>query len=184
MKYPHIVASLPMLQYGVAPLMDMDAFRSSCTQLDAADALELEHVVQGEWAACHSAFVAQWVDRDVQLRDAAVRFRAEKAGAEAGTYMRSFKGFDVSVEKAVEEAFGKSDPMEREKVLNRCRWRILDELTLPDAFGLTAILAYAIKLKIALREASLDEKSGRECLEELIVNNLKDEGSMAKFLED
>jgi hypothetical protein len=72
------------------------------------------------------------------------------------------------VEKAVTDAFAKPNPLERELTLDRCRWQLADDLALRAAFGLSAVLAYAVKLQIAARWAGLKDEPGRQRVEELV----------------
>ena len=57
----------------------------------------------------------------------------------------------------------------REQALDRCRWHVVEELALPDPFGLAAVLAFAIKLRIAERWAALNETVGERKVEDFIA---------------
>ena len=62
----------------------------------------------------------------------------------------------------------KANPLAREMGMDAARWKFVDDLALADAFGLSAVLAFAVKLRLVARWATLEEEAGRERLEELV----------------
>jgi hypothetical protein len=52
------------------------------------------------------------------------------------------------------------DPLDRELALDRLRWTLLDELAVAAPFGLQAVLAYGLKLRLAEKWAAMDETEG------------------------
>jgi len=183
MDYSYIIASVPMLRFGEKPLISLDDFRQSCSMLTALDALELELVLDNRAAEGVSEFCEQWVNADTQLRCAIARARSETAGADAGRFQKPYTGYSVLTQKNVEDAIAEHDPLKAEQIIDRRRWALLEEIELADPFGLKGVLAYAVKLQILWRWASLDDEKAGQVMEELIVNNLNDEGAMARFLE-
>ena len=63
--------------------------------------------------------------------------------------------------KVVADAFARATPLERERALDRFRWRVIEELQGYDPFAFSGIMAYALKLRIAARWGAMDEEQGR-----------------------
>lgn len=184
MQYASIMASLPMLRLGEKPLLTVEEFRNACDLLAADDAQELDALLRGEIEALQADFSRRWLNADTQLRTALARARAEAAGAEAPVMRRAYTGYDVMTVKAVEDALGAKDPLDAERFLDQRRWALLDELAFGREFELDGVLAYAVKLLLAWRWAALDDEKARQVLEETVVGNLTDEGSMVRFLDE
>lgn len=167
MKFWFLVSSLPYLRLGEKPPMDAAAFRAACAghlseeEFAAVDAL-LENREPAPGAASNL-----W-NSEVQLRDAVVRVRAKNRGTDAARFLRPHDGFSVSIEKAVTDAFTRSNPLEREMELDRARWTLADELALTDPFGFPGVLAFAAQVRLAERWALMDDKIGQSRVEGLI----------------
>ncbi len=168
--YYSLIASLPELSLEKAPQIKADEFKDLCmAQLAPKDFAALEAVLDINAKSEHP-FVKQWQARESQLRNAAARIRATKQKRDAVDYLRTHSGFDVMIESKVEEAFNQSTPLERERALDELRWNILDELAGNDPFATSVLLAYAVKLQLAERWASLDNDIGQAKIEKTIAN--------------
>lgn len=169
MSYYYIVASLPTLVLGEPPpYSGAELLRHVANVLEAEDLAELALVLEGREADGRSAFAREWVGTDAQIRNAIVRTRAAKLSLEARPYLREHPGYDVSIEKAVADAYAKPNPLERELSLDRLRWKHLEDRVAQEPFSLAAVLAFAIRLRIAARWAALEERAGRAKLDELL----------------
>ena len=179
----YLVSSLPHLRFGDKPPMGAEAFRAACVGWVADDelavidaALENREPKAGETlrsvASCQPA--VQWWNGEVQLRDAVVRVRAKNLGTDAARFIQPHDGFSVTIEKMVTDAFTRSDPMEQAMELDRARWSLVDELAVADSFGFAAVLAFAVKVRIAERWAGMDEKTGQEKVEEFVLSALEE----------
>lgn len=174
MKYYYLVAGLPTLELGEPPPRAAADFLSACSHLvGPAELEELRRAVEGRTHEGVTDFLKQWTRTDTQLRNAAARVRAGKLSVEAGAHVKDHAGWDTYVEKAVADAYAKPNPLERELALDHFRWKALDEMTLMEPFGLGALLAYAIRLRMATRWAAMEEKSGRETMEKTLEEMTK-----------
>ena len=70
---------------------------------------------------------------------------------------------------AVEEAYARPNPLEREQELDRHRWGRLDEMLLGHDFDLAAVMAYGLRLRIARRWQAMSDGAGRRRLDELVA---------------
>ena len=163
MNYYFLVASLPAVSLQAPPAWSWEVFRAEAARHLSADALlELEAVAAGQ--AGRSVFSQAWAQHETQLRNAVARARASRREQDAAPHLRAHEGYRVALEHRVSEAFGKPNPLERERTLDEARWAHAEALALAVPFGLEAVLAYAIKLRIALRWAGLEDEVGRAAL--------------------
>lgn len=163
MSFYYFVASLPALNLSAPPAMPFATFRAEVERLlPRSVGGALDALVAGRPA--DSAFARDWADHEVQLRNAVVRARAARRDEDASPFLRPAHGFQLAVEQAVNEAYGKPNPLERELVLDQVRWKVADELSRDSAFGLEAVLAYGLKLKLAERWAGLTDQAGQSAL--------------------
>ena len=184
MNHWYLVSSLPYLRFGDKPPMGAEAFRAACVGWVAEDELPvidaaLENREPPAFAELRRGRAGispavQWWNGEVQLRDAVVRVRAKNLGTDAARFIQPHDGFSVTIEKMVTDAFTRPDPMEQAMELDRARWSLIDELAVADSFGFTAVLAFAVKVRIAERWAGMDEEAGKEKVEELIEQALAD----------
>jgi len=176
MSYYFLISSLPGISLEAKPALSLADFRAACTtQLSEADAGALECLLDSESEPVNHTFVKSWKARDTQLRNASARLRAARQSRDAADFVRSHTGFDVGIEDRVEEAFNRSNPLERERELDRIRWTVLDELAGSDPFSTSALLAYAVKLSIAERWAAMDQKAGQIKVENAITDTKKNQ---------
>jgi len=167
-KYWYLVASLPTLRLGEKPTMDEASFRAACAGHLSDEEIAVVEAVLENRESLSDAASSLW-NSEVQLRDAIIRVRAKQRGTDAGRFIRPHEGFSVSIEKMVTDAFTRPNPLEQEMELDRARWMFADELALMDPFGFAGILAFAAKVRLAERWASMDEEKGRKNVEELIL---------------
>lgn len=168
-QYYYFVASLPWLTFSApATLTKKDFLEESRRQLEPEDAAELEALLDGRQADVKTEFSRQWLNGDTQLRNAIARQRALRLGVEDKKYLRDHEGYRVDAESAVNEAYARANPLERELTLDRYRWRLAEELHVEDRFGMPAVLAYGIMLAINERWRPLTPELGRERLEDLV----------------
>jgi hypothetical protein len=162
----YLISSLPMLNPDAAPGVTPDAFLAACReQLGAADAEAAEALLTGRPLA--HPFVTAWTDKETILRNAVARQRARVAGGEASRWLRPALGCDKRIEDGVEGAFQESDPLKKEKALDRLRWTLIEELQGYDPLSVRVIFAYAVKLALAARWASLDTARGQAAFDRL-----------------
>lgn len=163
MNHYYLVASLPTLVLGEPPPLPPEAILHKCANLlEQSELDELRRVLEGRVGEGVSEFSRRWVRADTQLRNAAARVRAGRLAAEPKRYLREHAGFDTYIEKAVTDAYAKPNPLERELAIDRHRWQMLDEMILTEPFGLAAVLAWALKLRIVTRWAGMEEDAGRQ----------------------
>ncbi len=171
-NYWYLISSLPYLRFGEKPSMTAEAFRAACAGWLADDErVQVDAVLEGREPVL-TGCAAAWWNGEVQLRDAVVRVRAKNRAADASPFIQPYDGFSATIEKAVTDAFTRPDPLEQEMELDRARWMLVDELAVTAPFSFAAILAFAVKVRISERWASMDDESGKVKVEELIEQSL------------
>lgn len=169
MSYYYFVASLPSLMLAAPPPWSQEEFLAEARRLLDRDAVqEVEAILEEGAPRARSAFAARWRALDAQLRNAVARQRAARIDTDPAPHMRPHEGFSVYAEQAVVEAFAKPNPLERELSLDRFRWAMLEEWAREAPFGLPAVLAYALKLKLSERWGRYTDEQGRERLTETV----------------
>lgn len=176
MDYYSLIASLPSLQIGDEPPFSTEAYVDSCAQWVAEREKEILRKIlldAPDIAPC--PLCEAWNNIETQLRNAAVRHRAQKLGVDAKEYIQPHGGFSGTIEALVTDAFTRTDPVELEQELDRARWQLAEGLIGLDPFSFEKILAYGIQLKIVERWNRMDVHVGKEKLEAVISANTEKE---------
>jgi len=173
MKYYYLVASLPPVALGDPPPWPPRKFLFHCQgALAQDDWTELSLLTEARPAEGASDFAAWWLALDTQIRNIQARMRAARLHIEARPFIRMHTGYDVTVAQAVMDAMNRTQPLEREMALDRCRWNALDERILGDRFGFDEIMAYALRLRLMERWARLSDEEGLKRVETFITDNV------------
>lgn len=162
----YLIASLPPLSVDQkAPITVGNLVQICEEQLAAYDAQAVRALVMQE-PSTHP-FAVAWRDKETMLRNAIAQQRARERGIEAGRWLRGTDGCDLMIERQVEEAFQRNDPLRVERALDAIRWRVADELAGVDPMSVRVVLAYAVKLGIVMRWNALQADQGMAEFERL-----------------
>lgn len=167
MKYTYLVASLPTLSLDTLPPIQFETFLRWCDGvLEQRDHWELQHLLEGNAGACVSRFAALWFGFETPFRRSIARVRAGRLGLNPKTAAPDGEEGDPRVRQGVLDAFAKSNPREREWIIDNVRWDVLEELRRAEPFGLSEVLAFALQLQLAHRWAGFSVEKGRRALAE------------------
>jgi len=172
MNYYYFMASLPPVSLTGVPPVGLEVFLADARRLlDAKLVATLEAALERGFEGVRGAAGEPLRAAEVLLRNAIARTRAARRDEDATPFLKPVCGgwFSVEVESVVAEAFGKPNPLERELVFERYRWELLEEWSRTTPFGERAVLAYAMKLKMAHRWAQLNDEAGRARLNETVA---------------
>lgn len=176
MAYYSLVASLPTLQIGDEPTFSSEEFVDTCAQwVTEHETRILRNILLNEGDSKSCPHCRAWSNIETQLRNAALRHRAQKLGVDAKEYLQPHDGFSGTIEVLVTDAFTRTDPIELEQELDRARWQLAEELIGLDPFSFEKVLAYGIQLKIVERWNRMDVHVGKEKLEAIITANTEKE---------
>lgn len=167
--YYYLAASLPSLSLEAPPRVSLLDFQARCAQqLSRADRSALAALEAPVPAAGRDPFVCAWRRIEIAIRNRVARSRAARLGADAERFVLSGADEQSGFSARVAQALERDDPLERERELDRIRWTALDELAGLDPFSREALLAYAVKLRLAERWAALDGERGQQILAEAV----------------
>ncbi|MCF7837198.1 MAG: DUF2764 domain-containing protein [Candidatus Marinimicrobia bacterium] len=163
-EYFYFMASLPTLTPGEPPALDAAEFLRRATGVLAPDDLAgAADLLAGRWDSAPHPFARRWRPLETQLRNAIARTRTAQRPAETAFTPHPHEGFDAALEREAAEALQRKNPLEREQALDRLRWRLVDELVgVERPFSVEAVMAYALRLGWAARQAAWQPAAGRE----------------------
>jgi len=166
MSHYYLIASLPLLSLDQPPQITAEGFLESCRAWLSGAAADAAEALMTGGPSGHP-FVRAWRGKDTLLRNAVAKARARAAGADVEQWLRPAQEEDTQIERLVEDALQQPDPFRTERALDRVRWDVAEEMQGFDLMTIDAVLAYAVKLSLALRWATLDAGRGREVFENL-----------------
>jgi hypothetical protein len=109
------------------------------------------------------------VDAELRLRSALARLRAQRAGADPGTLPAAP---DVRAADVAARAMATDGPLERELLLDRYRWELLEAAAAFPAFGVQAVFAYALKLRLVEKWSAMDDEAGLAIARGIVADNV------------
>ncbi|HEY9054156.1 MAG TPA: DUF2764 family protein [Rectinemataceae bacterium] len=164
-RYWYFTSTLPGLVFGAHPPFAQEEFLERCrVHLSPPDfdvcrqALGLAMRDELPLIA-ESRFLKSYVAWERALRNELAKLRARRAGKPEDTYVRPTEP-DVDAIRSAQVCFSAEDPLQGERILETERWKAIERFSALSAFDLDFILAYAFKLSILHRIASLDERAG------------------------
>lgn len=171
-EYYYLVASLPMLTLEAVPEISSDEFLAAISEhlssfeLSALETLSLLPSI-GE---SRIESVQAWNEWETSVRNTIVGLRAKGDVSKSDNFKRSDCGFFSEIDKGVVEAFAKSNPLEREKHLERIRWAFLDDLELGHDFDIVKLAAYRLKLMLCEKRSSVSVEKGAANYDAIIAS--------------
>lgn len=162
-----------MLELGDPLPLSLAEFRGRCEGVLEPQELEtLDVLLSGQVnEECKDEFVLAYQARDIQMKNVSGRLRAQAWGPEVRFAEKSFAGYDVTFAKMIQDAFSKSNPMEKEMDIDRARFWLVDSLAGVGEGTVYHVYAYAIKLQICERWSRISEKAGDEAVIKVINAN-------------
>jgi len=171
--YIYLVASLPRLELTGAPPI------SSAALLVAGDGIlrpdhweDLRAIVEDRPQDVVAPEGRRLVDEESRLRAALARARAQRAGAELPAMTHRQAEYDPRAAEVAARAMALEDPLERELALARHRWASLDAAATFPAFGVQAVFAYALKLRLAEKWTAMSDEAGLDAAHRVVDKNI------------
>ncbi|MCX6364359.1 MAG: DUF2764 family protein [Actinobacteria bacterium] len=173
MDYVYLVVSLPHLDLAGVPPFSSTELLFSCGGVLRQDHWEdLRAIVEGRPRDVRAPEARRLVDAETQLRNALARIRAQRAGVEYAARSHPHAGFDARAEEVAARALAIEDPLERELMLDRHRLALLEEVAVQPAFGVQAVFAYALKLRLVEKWIALSDQAGLDVALQVVESNL------------
>jgi hypothetical protein len=170
--YPYLIASLPMLHFGMKPPFSFERFLEvCCPHIPEKDFQLLRTLPQPEHyfeKGKRLRIIQKWIEFDLALRNELVRVRSTKKHIEPVTYLRPGGYSGSSLAPAVIAASINTSVLDAEKTLDDTRWKVLEELETGHYFDRDFLITYAYKLLILQRWENIHCADGRILLEQAL----------------
>lgn len=171
--YPYLIASLPMLHFGMKPPFSFDRFLEECRpfmpERDFKILRTLPQPEQYQEREKRRRLVQEWIEFDTALRNELVRIRATRKQREPAAYIRAGVYGDLSTGPAVMAASTQTSLLDAEKALDELRWKKLEDLAAGHYFDLDLLITYGYKLLILGRWERIRTAEGHILLEHAVA---------------
>jgi hypothetical protein len=171
--YPYLVASFPMLHFGMKPPFSFERFLGECQpfmpekDFKILSSLPLPEEYQEREKG--PPLVQNWIEFDTALRNELVRIRAARTRRDPAAYIRAGVYGDSSLNPAVLAAATNASLSGAEKALDELRWKKLDDLATGHYFDLDFLITFGYKLMILERWDQIRTADGRILLEQALA---------------
>ena len=162
--YTYLIASLPMLHFGMKPPFSFERFLDVCRQFIPKKDFQLlrtlpqpEHYVE---KGTRQRSIQKWIEFDGALRNELVRIRATKKHIDPAMYLRPDGYTGSSLAPAGMAANITTSVLDAEKTLDETRWKALEELATGHYFDLDVLITYAYKLLLLQRWEDIRSADG------------------------
>jgi len=172
-QYYYTIATLPFFSYDAVSAIRSEDFLARCAE-DMSDSaycslcyakLDISDQKEDELPA----FLISWYRFERELRNELVRSRAAGLGMDAAVYVRPGEG-PTGIEEIVRDALGQPTPLQAEDVLNKARWRKLEEMEVGHYFDLQRMMIIYLKLQLLERKGAFRPELGTERFEEIYAD--------------
>lgn len=168
MAYYYLMSSLPMLKADGEMPMSYEEFLNMC-KLGVSDDT-FATLADLSFSSKEGSFLSKWADFYENLKAELTYQRNQRL--EIKTKVPTKR--DEAATKAVAQALSCKNPLEAEKLLLSMEFQKLDELVGVHYFDDTALIGYALKLKLLERKSIFKEESGKAEFNR-ILNKLEEE---------
>ncbi len=170
-RYYYLVASLPMLEFGMKMPFSYSDFLSCCQeQLSASDMeiIKRVNIFPPEDTQDSSLTLREWKRFDTALRNELAKSRAHKRGKDPIQYIREEEYLEPFIFHFIQYVVNEDSPLEAESSLDRLRWEKIEELKKDHYFDIDCLITYALQLRILERWSRINSGGGMEVLQGLV----------------
>ncbi|MCX5692498.1 MAG: DUF2764 family protein [Candidatus Omnitrophica bacterium] len=159
-SYYYLIASLPMLHFGMKPAFSYSDFLEECGR-------QLSQDEMGALKEDKNPLLKKWKIFDTGLRNELARTRAVKKGKDPNSYLRGSEGIDPFIAPLAHWAVNQHSPMDAEMYLDKIRWEKIEEIKSGHYFDTEYLAAYGLQLQILERWDRINSGDGMKILEGL-----------------
>ncbi len=171
--YYYTIATLPFFSYDTAPSVTVDDFLARAKEAMTSPAYAVLTAarldISDQKVKDLPSFIKPWYRFELSLRNALVKMRAPGLGRESALFLREGEE-ETGVEEIIREVSSQSTPLLAEDVLNRARWRKLDELEVGHYFDLQRMMILYLKVQLLERKHCFGEETGTAEFEKIYAN--------------
>lgn len=166
----YLLSSLPALELGAPAPFSLEECRRRCEGIEGIDIKDFDAVIAGIPGS--HPFTVAYASALTEIKNVTAALRASKwENSDIRISERPYLGYHVDLHLKIAEAINIQNPLEREIALERVRWQVAEYLAGIEYFSEAKFYAYVVKLQINNRLAGLNEKLGRETVEDFIKAN-------------
>jgi len=162
MSLPYLLASLPHLMFDTPAPIGAEAL------LNGAQAFLPVAMDEKRGTQARMPVLRWWQEKEILIRNAIAENRNTRRGKSKSLVTKPVETESFAIEKGVAAAFELPDPAARDTALERVRWDVAEELQGLDPMSREAIFAYAVKLRICLRNAAMTQEAGLALAEKFL----------------
>ncbi|MFW5734567.1 MAG: hypothetical protein ACOCWR_05855 [Oceanidesulfovibrio sp.] len=166
MGYYYLLASMPLLAPGKAPPVTAEGFLAAAETALPPALLRLVREIMDHGEVSGHPFLDAVRNIEAQIVNTQAERRAEQRKVDAGPGL-PYGHVNLYVVHGVNGAFLAENPLQRQRELTALRFAVLDDLLVGRPYGEDAVLAYALKLRLALRLSGIDPEEGREAFRDM-----------------
>lgn len=172
--YEYLVASLPMLHFGMKWPFSFERFLEIAQGLIPDEDFKVVEGLSLEWQqpASQHPTLKRWLEFDTALRNEIAKIRALRRHTDAAKYLRGDISFsDPALIHLVLASHRNPSLIEAERILDEARWHLLEELACGHYFDLEFLITYALKLRILERWDRINKADKQELLSLALEGN-------------
>ncbi len=172
--YVYLIASLPMLHFGMKPPFSLEVFLGICEKLIPEEDMGILRAAsvsisdEGIQKHAEPRVLKQWRVFDTTLRNDLVRLRAARKRLDPHRYLRPGDYTDSFITHIAAQAVRNPLILDAERMLDQERWRFLDGLESGHYFDLDFLVVYNRKLLILERWEKINVSDISRALEEVL----------------
>ena len=159
-----------MLQFGARAPMTFGKFLEACDDLVSEDELDILRKVKTEPTFFFETIPVfdKWRAFETGLRNALVKIRAARKHVDPAKHLRPDGYEEPALMTLAMNAHKNPSILESEKMLDRARWRALDEFEAGHYFDIDFLVVYALKLLILEKWERTRTSNASNLLEETV----------------
>jgi len=170
--YTYLIASLPMLHFGMKPPFSLEKFIGICARLIPEKDFEILNFIPKIQIGLYKVrqpTLMKWEEFEIALRNELVKIRSSHRRIDPLKFMRQTNYTDFSLVHIAMNAHRNPSVLEGEKTLDLERWHFLDGLAFGHYFDFDALILYALKLLILQRWEKINAADKAKILEEALA---------------
>ncbi len=172
--YYYLVASLQILDFEKESALSYQEFLDLCREQLTNKDFEIlsKATLQYDDPNPVNHVLDRWAKFNRRFRNELARIRAKNKGQDSSDYTRGDLYVDSFAIEVSHRALKADNPLEAEKILDRFRWKKLEELIRRDVFHVEVLIVYALQLQILERYKHIGSSKGKEKFEEYKQNKV------------
>jgi len=173
--YTYLIASLPMLNFGMKLPFSFERFLEICRQLIPEKDFQLLSALPqaNEYLnerLLRRPIIQKWVEFDLALRNELTKARAVRKHLDSAKYLRPDADNSHSLTLFALSAQRNPSLIEAEKMLDEARWKALEELSVGHYFDFDFLIIYAYKLLLLQRWEKIQGADKTGLLKQVLRN--------------